>query len=492
MKYDLKTTALLYSTCFLTGTIILILEMLGFRIFAPYLGNSIYTSGSLIGIILTALSIGYYVGGKIADLYPREELIFYFTFFSGLYLLGVFFSYKLILTYFQNFDLTVGAILSTTVIFGVPMTLLSMTSPYLIKVMTSLDKIGESSGKIFSISTIGSISGSFISTFLLIPTYGSRQTLIICIISLFAISTIGLLKFKMQKKYLLVIFVPLLLLIKPYSENNKSLIHESESIYNLIRIYNKNKTLTMMINNPKWRQSYRPNMKKLKKSYREYFLITPFLTKVDSILILGMSAGASVHEFNHFFDVKIDAVEIDPEIVILAKKYFNIKEDEKFHIYTEDAKNYLTKSNKQYDFIEIDLFQGGAEIPFYVATKEFFEQVYMHTSKNGIIMMNVLGNYYKSNSNKLAKSIANTISTHFTSVYIMPVRNNTIIIASKNLTTLKEVKNKLASVNHKDLKYFSREMSKKLLKYTFNPEETIFTDDKSSIELIANQIARGK
>lgn len=481
-----KNHFFLYFTCFSTGAIILILEILGFRLFAPYFGNSIYVSGSLIGVILGTLSAGYYFGGKVADKHPRERVLYYLIFFSGIYLSGIYLSYNAILKYFQGWSLTFGTVFSTVAVFGVPMILLSTVSPYLIKLLAHEDKLGQSSGNIFSISTIGSISGSFLATFFLLPFLGSKITLVLCILSLLVLATLGLAKSK-PKNYALLIFA-LLLIAPPYTPAEENLIHETESSYNLIRIYEEEGMLSMVLNSPQWRQSYKPDVKDLKKTYREYFLLAPYLASVNSVLVLGMSAGASVQEFKYFYNVSIDAVEIDPKVVELAEIYFDVKEDKHLRIYTADAKNFVKSSADQYDFIEIDLFQGGPEMPFYVATEEFFSQVFERTTNQGIVMMNVLGEYNNPQNEELVRTIANTFSKVYSNVFLLPLQGNSILIATKEKTTLPQLKEKLQSVKTNELMFFAKIMEKNLVAHMPNQNKEIFSDDKAPVELIIHRI----
>ncbi|MEK6917142.1 MAG: fused MFS/spermidine synthase [Nanoarchaeota archaeon] len=472
----------LYVTCFITGAVVLILEVLGFRLFAPYFGNSVYVSGSLIGIILAALSLGYFLGGMLADKYPSKKNLYYLIFSSGIYLSLVFIFYKKFLLIIQGFGIVYGTIFSTIIVFWIPMTLLSMVSPYIIKLLANEKEIGRISGNIFSISTLGSITGSFLATFFLLPYLGTNTTLKLSIIILFAISIIGLI---IEKKINAGMWLFLLLVIIPQPVlKDPGLIYETESSYNIIKIYENYGIRYMTLNNPKWRQSYLPTPGKILESYREYFNLAPYIVDVKDVLILGMSAGASVHELRTFFNVSIDAVEIDPKVVELAKEYFAIKDDNYLNIYVEDARTFIQTTDKKYDFIEIDLFHGGPEIPFYTATKEFFESIYDRTSDNGIVMMNVLGSV-ESDTGELVNAIGDTMTVVFPSVFVFPMDGNSIIIATKQKMGLDEIKKKLQIT---DFKVFANNMRKDI--YIHVSQGNMLTDDKSNVELMSQKILR--
>ena len=475
----------LYFTCFLTGAIILILEILGFRIFAPYFGNSVYVSGSLIGIILSALSLGYFFGGKIADKYPKEKYIYIFILSSSIYLIIIYIWGIPILKLFQGWGIIYGSLISTVVFFGFPMTLLSMVSPYLIKLLATMNQLGTVAGKIYAISTAGSIIGSFLSTFLLVPVLGSSTTLAICIIILILLSAIGLsfqnIKFASVGLIIFSLFIP------PVTQEESGLIYQTESFYNTIKIYENKHFRWMVLNDPFWWQSYMPLRNIDINTYREYFSLAPFFTDVRNVLVLGMSAGASVNHIRHYFNTHIDAVEIDPVVVELAQKYFNVYEDKKLNIYVDDARSYLASTLKKYDFIEIDLFHGGPEIPFYVATKEFFIDVRKHINENGLMMMSVLGIPGLQGMEGLFKSIANTISTIFPSVYFYPIRTSTIIIATKQPTTEGDLKKKLRIVDG-PLFYYAKKVHDGLKPYKYDYKFPIFSDNLAPVELYSFKI----
>lgn len=488
----------LYFTCFITGAVILILEMLGFRLLAPYFGYSVYVSGSLITIILATLSLGYYVGGRYADKYPSKLLLYSLIGASGLYLILILILYKVLLAFFQTAGVVWGAILSTAVLFAVPMVILSMVSPFLIKLLahhppegsTELPKLGTDAGTIFAVSTVGSIAGSFFATFVLLPFFGSRATLALCIVLLVLVSTLGL--GRLKKRYFLCLLVLFLLFIPTYSKADPDLVYETESAYNIIRIYDRNGLQTMTLNHPKLRQSFKPDFDhplNTIREYREYFNLAPFITPVDSVLVLGMSAGASVQELRHFFNVSIDAVDIDPVVVALAKTYFNITEDARLTIFVEDAKTFIARPGKAYDFIEIDLFQGG-EMPFYVVTKEFFGQVKQRLSSKGIVMMNVLGDYNDKKQVRLVRAVAETFAAVFPSVYLFPLRGNTILIATNTPTTREILSSPLNNVTQPQLAVFAKNLEKSLIPYPLSDHALVLTDDHAPIEHLSHEVTR--
>lgn len=195
---------LLLGAAFTAGFFIMVLEMLGFRLLAPYFGYSTYVWGSLIGIIMTALSAGYLLGGFLADRYGGALLVFLAVFLSGVYAAVISFFYQSILLFVQGLGLVGGSIASAVLLFALPMLMLSTVSPFIIKIMVRENRVGTAAGTIYSISTIGSIGGTFLASFYLIPVLGSHKTLVICAGLLMLTGTAGLILFRKSSTLLLV------------------------------------------------------------------------------------------------------------------------------------------------------------------------------------------------------------------------------------------------------------------------------------------------
>jgi spermidine synthase len=432
-----------YVTCFLTGGVILVLEVLGFRLFAPYFGTSVYVTGTLVGIVLAALSLGYLLGGALADRLPQERVMHSAILAAAVYLALVLIVYRGLLAGLQTWGLVAGTLAAAVVILGAPMLALSIVSPYLIRLAAIHERIGTVAGRIFAVSTLGSIAGSFLATFVLVPRLGSHATLIGCVAVLLLLGAGGLWRSARRASPAL---AALLLLVPSYAPVEKDVVLRTESAYNTIEIRDQNGLRVMTLNRPIWRQSYLAHPEgRLPGTYREYFALAPFLAEVRDVLILGASAGASLTELRHWFGVSIDAVDIDPEVLRLAREYFGVKEDERTRLIAADARPFLATATKRWDFIEIDLFHGGPEMPFYVATREFFTLVSARLAPHGVVMMNVLGNL-EPGRDELVRAVGRTMAAVFPRVYAMPFNGNTLLVAMADEIDLPELRGRLAGV----------------------------------------------
>jgi spermidine synthase len=482
-------------TAFIGGFSIMGLELCGFRIFSPIFGYSIYVSGSLIGIIMMALSVGYIVGGKLADKYKSKALLFKLILAAGCYCFLMVFLYRDILDFCfksvsRDMGTVAGILIATVVIYGPSMFLLSMISPYIIGLLAHEGDAGSTAGSVYGVSTIGSVFGTFLTSFVLVSAIGSHWTLIIFSGLVLLIGIIGLLKSSRMYLIGLAVFAVVPFSIPELAEGE--LLH-TESFYNDIRVMEKKsktdpskKVRSIQVN---WWTRYSTTLAEgafLTQSYYDYFSLGPLLSTPGEILILGMGAGTSVQQFEKVFPrANIDAVEIDPEIVRIAKEYFDVKDTDKVKIFAEDARPFLKLSTKKYDVVELDLFQGGPYVPFYVTTSEFFGEVKERLADEGVVIMNIL---QMSKDKLLAACIVETLKSVFPSVYVIEAstKSNIMAIAFNREISLKEIKDRLEEKKpeYPQLTDVIDYSSKRIKTMSSHPRAHIFTDDKADIEEI--------
>jgi spermidine synthase len=343
------------------------------------------------------------------------------------------------------------------------------------------ENVGKTAGNIFSVSTVGSIVGSFLVTFFLIPEIGSSSTFTLSIAILLILGVLGLTL--ITKRHIALGTLLALLLIPPIQVQEKNLIFKGESVYNTVRLYKDKRIIWMTLNQSQYRQSFGSTNETEYLTYRTLFSMAPYITKVNKALILGMSAGASVLDLEKHFDFHIDAVEIDPLVVDLAKEHFGIKEKDNLKIHVTDARNYLKQSG-QYDFIEIDLFHGGPEVPFHTVTEEFFTTVRQRLTAEGIVMMNLVGNL--SNLDFVTRPILNTVSKEFPSVYYYQDDSNIVMLATNNNSELEDIRASLSKAKHYPI--MAKKYAENLQRFQHNPEGLIFTDDHAPIEKLNKKL----
>ncbi len=466
---------------FFSGFIIMVLEILGFRILAPYFGYSVYVSGSLIGIVMIALALGYFLGGKLADRKPQKQILFQLILLADVYLIFITVFYSDLIGFLSQFGLIYGSMLSSVMLFGPSMILLGMVPPFIIKLMTrDASIVGSIAGNITAMGTIGSIAGTFGATFILIPKIGSHLTMCMSSTILLVIALWGLV-FK-RKEYMVLVFLVFLLGFST-RQADPDIIFQKETPYNLIKvIQEKNGDLILKLNSDLWVQSiYRPDSN-LMGGYFDYLNVAPIISDAKEVLILGMGAGTSAKQYINFFDVNVDAVEIDPGIIETGKMYFGLNESSRLHIFAEDARPFLQNSDKKYDVIELDVYHGGIYAPFYVLTKEFFESIQEHLNTNGVMAVNVICTYEKEKRTLLVNAVGKTLSTVFPSIYKIEMFQNYLLLATKLPTDLNMVKRKLRSYDvHPDLKEIVSISARVISELDIPDDSTVLTDDKSPV-----------
>ncbi len=503
---------LLIFIAFSAGYLIMSLELLGFRILAPYFGASIYVWGSLIGLILAALSAGYYSGGWLSELRRGEAdkktgfgLLTKLYLAATLFLLADLFFYSPVLKYLAAWNVIWGALAATLVIFFVPMVLLAAISPIVIKILAEQEKTGRAAGSVYAWGTIGSIFGTFLTSFVLIPYWGSQLTFYSCFfltliifIFLFLVSPLFKILTSGHKRIFLAGLIFLISLANWHSPVLPSnVILETESAYNQIRLTDQGKMISLTLNSRRTgiiQSGFIKDGTLTNFSLIDLFNLGPLITPVKKILVLGMAGGISIRQHQEFSPAsKIDAVEIDPKIINIAEKYFGIKESDNLKIYEADARPFLAASREKYDMIEIDLFQGSPYIPFYAATQEFFQSAFEHLNAPGLIMMNV----YAPGKKEILTPILATINSVFPSVYTIPIYNNSmsidnfLVIATRSATNLTEIREAIKNKNTADLKMAVDHAVNFIEAFNANKNTPVFSDNWAPVELISYQMLKG-
>lgn len=432
-KIKRSFASLLLLTVFITGACVLIIEVAATRILAPYFGNTIYTVSSVLGVILGALSIGYYYGGRLADKKPSQKLFFLFIALSGIITL---FSYALsdlvLITLVQSLNIATGPPIASFILFFVPGVLLGMLSPFGIRLLSDTirkEEIGALSGKIYFFSTLGSIGGSLLSGFYLIPYFGIKQTMIGTSIVLIVL---GILGFFLSKGGLRVVFFLLLfssfslLFAKNFTGlQNPSIIYSKDGIYEKLSVmdtplYGKNARVLLM--DRSFSSGIDKDSDELLFDYSKYYELYKFHNiEVDRALVLGAGTyNIPIALRKDLPDTTIEVVDIDPHLEYIAKEYFNLKDE--YHIKStfEDGRQYLRKSNSKYDLIFSDVYSTTYAIPDHFTTIEYFQTAKDHMDQEGIFLLNLIGDLSQQTPS-LTFSLVRTFREVFPDSYFIAV-----------------------------------------------------------------------
>ncbi|MCZ6724926.1 MAG: fused MFS/spermidine synthase [Thaumarchaeota archaeon] len=417
---------------FIAGAIVMALEIAGSRILAPFFGNTIFVWGSLIGVVLAALSLGYFLGGRLSDRSPSFFQFSVILLAAGISILVMSVASPLILEAVFSINLgdRYGPLLATSILLIIPGTLLGMVSPYAVKLSAEkLEKIGGTSGNIYSLSTVGSIFGTFMTVFILIPELGVRSILFALGLTLVAISLLGLDNFGRGLVVIIILIasVPALPLSLGSTFRSGDLVFEKDSPYNHIEITDDHNsgTRTLRLNGLRHSAMYLDGSLDAVFPYTDFFHL-PFLfnPSIKEVLFIGGGGFTGPKKFLSLYeDVTIDVVEVDGAVVNAAIDYFNVTDDPRLNIIVEDGRIHLTKTEKKYDLIVLDAY-SKTYVPFHLMTQEFFDEVQDDLSPDGIVISNVIASVVGDTSD-IFRAQYKTIGTSFPNVYVFPTIDST-------------------------------------------------------------------
>ncbi len=484
-KYQLEITV------FLSGALTMVLELIASRILSPYVGSSNLIWTTIIGIMLTSMSIGYWLGGKKADQNKENDINILAN-----YLLIAAIATSLIPileTVFVNTlaqavnQLIIVAIISATIVFGIPSFLLAAVSPIAVKLKNNApDNVGATSGKISSLSTIGSIFGTFFAGFILIPNLGVRTIILGCSILLWILSFM-LFKNK-DKKYYVLIIIELIAIIglnilgaQIFKNKNIDIIKDVDSEYSRIWVkeiqVDQAKYKTLQVDTGL--ESYiNQETGEMGAQYLTYFDLFEYYNKeAKSTLMLGGAAYTyPMHYLNKYQDKTIDVVEIDKKMTEISEEEFGLDTNNpNLKIYTTDGRSFLNYNETKYDTILIDAFKG-LNAPFELTTYEAMQKAYNNLNENGMVITNIISSIEGEKSDFI-KYEYNTYKAIFDDVKMFKVRTNADSEETQNLILVGFKGNK--SVNNDKQEEYQGLLNNEIQDFT--SEKQIVTDNYAPI-----------
>ncbi len=505
----------LSAVVFVGGMVTMGLEMTASQLLRPYFGSSLFTWANLIGLVMIYLTVGYYLGGRLADRYPRTGVLYGLVTAAGIAAAVIPLLARPILTWsLEGFaevsvSITYGSLAGVIALFAIPMILLGCISPFAIRLrMSQVDAAGETAGSVYALSTLGSILGTLVPVFLLLPTIGSARTLYLGAGALLIVATLGLLVTRRAGARVLAVAVLAVValyllppsgLIKPPPYGK--LLAEQESVYNYIQVVQQtNGDIHLVLNEGHAIHSvYRADQQHpLTGGPWDYWLVAPYVNPnmrpddVHNMLMLGSAAGTAAGLFTDVYGPKpVDNVEIDPAVVEMGRQYFHLDEPNVNNI-IQDARAYLRTTDKKYTIIGIDAYRQPY-IPFHLTTREFFEEVRDKLEPNGVVMINA---GRTATDYRLVDAIAATMRTVYPHVYTIDVAGtgNTMIIGSMQDDGVAHFQANAAAIHQPLLQQvFALSLDPKIGKMReFTPADAaghpVFTDDRAPVEEVIDQL----
>ena len=422
----LKNKLFLYLTEFFSGVSVMAVELGASRLLAPYFSSSQIVWTIIIGTIMIAMALGNLYGGRAADKNPDPARLYRRILIAAVWIaaipvvgkyviLGV--SGLLIVTVSTNF-LILAAFVSCMAVFVYPLFLLGTVTPCLVKAtVESLDDSGRTVGRLGACNTVGSILGTFLPTFVTIPTVGTSVTFLIFGGILLAIALVFFLS--SHKGFRAVVIGAVLFLLcvlfgrsKAFAFWEDDLAYEGESVYNYLQVREDDERVILSTNVLFGVQSVTVKDGSLTGLYYDYALAAPVMCGKGeplSVLVLGNGTGTFARQCRRYFpDCRVEGVEIDARITALADTYFDMPAE--IAVTEYDGRAFLAAIDTKYDVILVDAYQD-ITIPFQMSSVEFFTLVREHLTDGGVMVVNM--NMHADGADSINACLCDTIASVF-------------------------------------------------------------------------------
>ncbi len=399
-----------YIITFIASFCILVIEIVAGRLLAPFVGVSLYTWTSIIGIVLAGISLGAFMGGKIADRFPDRKTLAWLLIISGMSTLLIPPAANIIAAQQFPVSLMLRIFIVTTIIFIIPSCLLGMISPVVVKLaIKNLEKVGNVVGKIYAFSTLGSIMGTFAAGFFFISFMGARNVILLMGAILILTGILyGALFSRSRKTAAALVIMPAFLLWGIYDFAIKPPLtaetyHYTESNYYTIKVKKtissdgKNPLEALVLDN--LTHSYVNLQNPLHVEYRYERIYSDVLkwkfNKEQPFKTLTIGGGG--YTFPRYMEVYypnalIDVVEIDPEVTRVTYQFLGLPKDTHIKSYNTDGRWFVMHSKERYDVIFADAY-NDLSVPYHLTTKEFAQQLKDIMNPGGILLTNIIDNF---------------------------------------------------------------------------------------------------
>jgi spermidine synthase len=415
-------------------------EIAAVRLLSPYFGASTVVWANTIGVVLVALSVGYWLGGRLADRRPDiRGLCGVALLAAALLALVPFAADPLLDVAVEALDSVsagafVGSLLGVLGLVAVPVLLLGAVAPYAIRLgVTTLEEAGRVSGRLYAISTAGSLVGTLSSALLLIPLIGTRRTFLVFALAIAVVAVAGLLP---ARRWLAVPAAIVALLALPVGSlkaqtDDGRVIYETDTEYQYARVVERDDgTRILELNEGQAQHSLYRAGTVLTGGYWDAMLVLPFAALEHNprrVAILGNAAGTMARAYGELFpDAAVDGVEIDSELSEIGRRFFGM-DSPRLELHHEDARPFLRRADERYNVIAIDAYRQPY-IPFYLSTREFFELCRDRLAPGGAVVINI---GHPEEQTELERVLAATIGEAFDHVVRDPFdETNTLAVGS--------------------------------------------------------------
>ena len=478
---------------FLAGIGSMATEICASRLLAPYYGSSTVVWANIIGLILASLSVGYWVGGRLADRRPSPSLLAGIVLAAAAWVALIPFVARPFLDLsIKGIDTlstgaVVGSFAASLALFAPPVVLLGMVTPFAIRLAaTGVQDAGRVAGRVFALSTAGSLIGTFVPALVTIPLVGTQRTLIGAAL-IIASSALPLLAGRRLAGGLAVTLVLAGLLAVPPAvvKAQAGLVHEEESRYQFIQVVQSGQERRLYLNEGYAIHSvWRPDTV-LTGGEWDMFLAAPPLLGRQALraATLGNAAGTTARAYGVYYpETRIDGVELDPAVTAVGRRWFGLDDNPRLTVHTADARPFLAATDARYDLILIDAYRQPY-VPFYLATREFFRLCRQRLAPGGVVALNVST---VPGDDRLAAAVAGTLRTEFPQVVTWQALTfNQFVVGLKTPLPRAAISARLRTAP-RDLLPLTRLFARDLREAS--PAARPWTDDRAPVEWITDRM----
>lgn len=431
----------LFFTAALTGAAIMIIEILGAKMLAPYVGTSHFVWTAQIAVTLVALAVGYYVGGRLADRSRQLGRLYACIFAAAVYLCIAVWLTEPVAYGCLKFRLATGSLLASAFLYFVPLGLLAMVGPYLIRVLTNaLAGVGSNVGRLTALSTIGSFLGTILIGYVLIPFLPNSVTMT-ATASILMLIAAGYFFAWGKRQHQIVIFVALLAGLslgfltgrpQPPRHSSEVELYHANSNYGLLQVLQiSNSPIRLYRNDYLVQNTFDTNTQKSTSmfTYMLHDLAQAYTAKIEEVLCIGLGIGIVPMDFARE-GARVDVVEINSAVPFVAERFFAL-DPRKVNITIGDGRYFVATSQKKYDAVILDAFLGESS-PAHLMSREAFSDMRRILRPAGVLVINCFGDF-ETGKDFFVASLEKTLKSAFRHVRIHNDYNggNVFFVASE-------------------------------------------------------------
>ena len=498
----------LYVTAAITGGVIMIVEILGAKMLAPYVGTSHFVWTAQIAVTLVALAAGYYAGGRLVDRSPKLERLYAAVLGAGLYLCGATLVIRPVAYWCLEFKLAPGSLMASALLFFVPLSLLAMVGPFFVRVLTtSVSGVGGNVGRLTALSTLGSFAGTVLIGYVLIPHLPNSLTMFLTASLLFVVVALYFFSWGRPSRHAPAVVTGvgaglLLGFLGVRADGRTEWTSSVErfrgnSNFGLLQVMDtRSGSQRYYLNDYLVQNTYDPAERKSLSmfTYLLHDLARAYTPQVERVLCIGLGVGIVPMQFVRE-GVAVDVAEINPAVVPVAREFFGCEPD-RLNLFLDDGRRFVNRTTNRYDAVILDAFLGDSS-PSHLMSREAFTAMRRILKPGGVLVINSFADFHP-RQDFFGCSLDKTLKSVFASVLIHSTgRGNVFFVASDQEELVARREPDLAAV-HPVAREAVRAAFANLM--TANPDHgRVLTDDFNPVEFydaanreaIRRDLARG-